>query len=1140
MTVPLNLDVVFFVYGLSFIVLGIVVSVRPKEDSHFELARFIWMLAAFAFVHGLLEWMDLWKTVRGDNPTLELARPIVLFVSYIFLFEFGRHLLLASFAPALACRLASHLLSPALLVVMLSGILLALGFADEKKLGLSIWSRYLLGFTGSMLTGCGFIVYGEIRLRPALIAKDFPPIRHACQMAGFSFCVYAFLGGLVVPRGDWFPAVWLNQVSFLAIVGLPVQLFRTGCAMLMSLSVAQLIWVFHFETHQRLQQSLAETARALEELQRLRHRDKLILHSVAEGICGCDLNGLIVFINPSALNMLGYAEEEVLGRPFAVPTPAAPDGQSEFRGQSEIRQVLCDGQTLWGEVLSLQRKDGSTFPVEFRAAPMMDGGIVSGAVVTFKDITERKQQDAELCQAKLAAESANRAKSEFLANMSHEIRTPMNAILGLIQLVLDTPLSPKQDDFLRKAHASSRALLNILNDILDYSKIEAGRLNIERVPFRVEETLKAVADLHSATIADKCLEIFLEIDPKVPVTVAGDAMRLTQVLNNLVGNAVKFTDQGLIHVKADVACQVDGTLTLRFAVRDTGIGLSKDQTDCLFQAFTQGDSSITRKYGGTGLGLTICQRLVSLMGGVITVSSTEGQGATFVFTIQVDALPNAMGCPDPRQLGHCKALVVDDQQTARMILQQLLDAWGLEAHTAASGEEALALIEAAKDGDQAFDAVLLDWRMPGMGGLEVARYLQADAEQGRIAHPLLIFMITAYDKEELLAQVGSIHLDGVLTKPVIPSELFDALVNGRHPPTSVIVPTPSGDLLGRKGARVLLVEDNAINQQVAAELLIKQGLTVILAGHGGEAVDCVSREAFDAVLMDLHMPVMDGLEATRRIRELPKGRELPIIAMTAAVMPEDRAQCAACGMVDFVAKPIEPEELHRVLWRWIKPDGISSPVLAVGILDAKPPVDHARLPDVLAGFDLRRALDRLGGNRDLLARLLMDFAEGQAGFLAQLDALLETGENAQAASLLHKLKGVAGNLGATELAVRTRQLEHEIKACLPLDSYNAFVAAFTGALTAIHTGIVPDKTEIQPEKLDQKALLELLTVLTPYLKEQELIPDPLMQRLQQLAKTDWPDAMLSSLIRQIDQFDHDGALATIHQLAARLEMEAPP
>ena len=1265
-TISFYFDVVFFIYGLSFILLGIVVSVRHKEESRFELAKIIWLLAGFAFIHGALEWMYLWKVVRGDNTILELARPSSLFLSFIFLFEFGRRLLLVSQLPSSKASLLDALLSPAALFAMLLGVLLSVIFAEEKIMALDIGSRYLLGFTGSLLTACGFYLYFVNRIRPALVPINLPPIRRACYLAALSFLAYGVFAGLIVPKTDWFPSAWLNQESFRDGLGVPVQIFRTGCSVLVALSVTQLLWVFHIETHQRLVISLAETEEALVQVRRLRHRDELILHSVAEGICGFDMHGKIVFINPSALDMLGYTEDELLGQCFNTSISEKRKNRANPNEMGVIQQVLHDGQPHWGELSTLHRKDGSSFPVEFRAAPIIDEGVVTGAVVTFQDITERKQvqddldaqnktlnaittstsnaivmcdndgnisfwnkgaetmfghtnaeamgqnlheliaparfirahwdafpkwqktgkgnaigktlelvgvrkggyafpieislssvflrqhwhavaivrditdrkQEEELLsQAKLAAEAANLAKSEFLANMSHEIRTPMNAILGLVQLVLDTPLTPKQDDFLRKAHASSRALLNILNDILDYSKIEAGRLEICKLPFRVEEPLKDVADLHAAQMSEKGLELFLEIDPDVPQAVVGDAMRLTQVLNNLVGNAVKFTDQGEIHIKAEVANSYEEMTTLRFSVRDTGIGLDKIQMDRLFQAFTQGDGSITRKYGGTGLGLTICQRLVGLMGGEITVSSTKGQGATFVFTISVCSAPDFNIQPDLHQLENCKILAVDDQETARMILKQLLDAWSMETHTAASGEDALAQIEEAELSKQPFKAVLLDWRMPGMSGLDVAHRLQESASQGRLSHPLLVVMVTAYDKEELLAQVGSIHLDGVLTKPVTPSSLFDALLTSSHhnPATPLAIrQVRDTNLPNFTGKHVLLVEDNAINQQVAAEFLKRFSLTVILANNGAEAVDWVKRESFDLVFMDLHMPVMDGLEATRRIRILPNGKNLPIIAMTAAVMPEDRNRCAACGMVDFVSKPIDPDELTQAIRRWLKINQEKQTDNDAKGIEPPPPTDM--LPYSLQGFELDQALNRLSGNRNLLARLLLSFKQQHENTLAQLDGLLEKGETKQAAILLHALKGVAANLGAAHLAQLAQQYEFEIREGKLLESRTNFGNALNEVMEEISTQITNSEAKIPTIDLNREELATLLYQIAPYLRESEVIPDEQMFILTQLAQND-SDAMLSKLINQIYQFDHAGALATLTELAEEQGME---
>lgn len=555
-------------------------------------------------------------------------------------------------------------------------------------------------------------------------------------------------------------------------------------------------------------------------------------------------------------------------------------------------------------------------------------------VVIYDDVTIQKQTEENLRLAKQAAEAASHAKSEFLANMSHEIRTPMNAIIGLTQLVLDDETRPHQRDFLDKVLSSSRTLLSLLNDILDYSKIEAGHLQIEQIPLHPREVLENATGLFAAQIKAKGLRLSLDISPNVPDVVLGDPLRLSQVLHNLLSNAVKFTDHGAIHLSLAVLKTTSRTMTLACTLRDTGIGLTPEESENLFQPFMQADGSITRKYGGTGLGLAISRQLVNLMGGEISLSSQKGVGTCVTFTVSI--APAQAGAAPPDESGY----------------------------------------------------------------------------------------------------------------PAV----------ARHDPS---LEEAASTLAG---LRVLLAEDNPINQEVALEFMKRRGLQVIVVSQGDQALETLRTmgcESFDALLMDLHMPVMDGLEATRLIRALPGCKTLPIIAMTAAVQQEDRNNCAAAGMVDFISKPVNPQDLIRTLLKWTRPaqsraavaaddkKGRNTPATAfVAQPDTLP--GHDRSSSELPGFELPEVLQRLGGDQAVLRRLLHRFAEDYGDFSAQLDSLVQADDKTQAAALLHGLKGVAANLSAKPLAQATQVLEQEIRGGTRPDSRSAFEAQLQAALASVN------------------------------------------------------------------------------------------
>jgi CheY-like chemotaxis protein len=512
--------------------------------------------------------------------------------------------------------------------------------------------------------------------------------------------------------------------------------------------------------------------------------------------------------------------------------------------------------------------------------------------------------------------------------MSHEIRTPMNAIIGMAHLALKTDLTPKQYDYLKKVDISAKSLLGIINDILDFSKIEAGKLDMESVDFQLEDTLDNISTLVGIKTQEKGLELLFKTDPSVPTALVGDPLRLGQILINLSNNAVKFTDTGEIVISTELVQKDDTQVTLKFSVQDTGIGMTSEQAAKLFQPFMQADSSTTRKYGGTGLGLTISKRLAEMMGGEIWVESEPGGGSTFIFTANFGLGKERAKkrFTLPQDLRGMKVLVVDDNATSRDILQGMLESFSFEVTLAASAQEGLTELEKASE-SQSFKLVIMDWKMPGMDGIEASKHIKYHKSLSKIP---VIVMVTAYGREDIMKQAEAVGLEGFLLKPASPSILFDAIMQAfgeAVPELSRVAQRKEQEAEALKhiqGAQVLLVEDNEINQQVAKEILEGAilegaGLKVALTNNGQEAVNAVKENEYDAVLMDVQMPVMDGYTATRQIRKDKRFKELPIIAMTAHAMTGDEDKSLQSGMNGHVTKPIDPDQLFSTLQKWIKP-----------------------------------------------------------------------------------------------------------------------------------------------------------------------------------------------------------------------------
>ncbi|MFT7694490.1 MAG: two-component system sensor histidine kinase/response regulator, partial [Candidatus Latescibacterota bacterium] len=655
--------------------------------------------------------------------------------------------------------------------------------------------------------------------------------------------------------------------------------------------------------------------------------------------------------------------------------------------------------------------------------------LIIGLVLMFIIMRTFNQMTNSIDQSRQSAEASAQTKADFLANMSHEIRTPMNAIIGMAHLALRTNLNNKQRDYVSKIHGSGQHLLGIINDILDFSKIEAGKLDVEEVDFRIEEVLDNVGSLVGEKASAKGLELIFDIDTKLPGHLVGDSLRIGQILINYATNAVKFTEAGEIVVRTRILTENDRDLLVRFEVEDTGIGMTPEQKDRLFQSFSQADTSTTRKYGGTGLGLAISKNIAELMGGEVGVSSDFGKGSTFWFTAalkkSVQQERDFVPTPDLRDR---RVLVVDDNEHAREILSAMLMAMTFRVDVVSTGEEAVIAVRDQNSGDDPYDIVFLDWMLDGIDGVEAGRQIATLA----LKHQPERIMVTAYGRAEVMDAAEQAGIEVALIKPVTQSHLFDAAVRVLGG-TVANEKTPQDDweahIDALSGAKVLLVEDNELNQQVAMELLKEGGLEVDLAENGREAVRMVGEKDYDAVLMDMQMPVMDGVTATIEIRKNPRFADLPILAMTANAMESDRQKTREAGMNDHIAKPIDPASLFKSLLNFIEPRSAApSDKVEPAAAPQEPATADANAGLYIPGLDVKDGLGRVLGNRELYIRLLRQFVEsGDVEAVGAIRFSLAQGERESAERAAHTLKGMAGTIGASAVQETAGEVETAIR-----------------------------------------------------------------------------------------------------------------
>ncbi|NEX15057.1 MAG: hypothetical protein C1943_00095 [Halochromatium sp.] len=763
---------------------------------------------------------------------------------------------------------------------------------------------------------------------------------------------------------------------------------------------------------------ITERKRVLWALEQSEGRLRELAEFLPEMLIETNLSGRLTFFNQKTVTATGYSAEQ-LADGFELFQLIAPDDRLAF---TRAWHAALGGEEIGSQEFDVQTVGGLSFPVMMRSTPLITEGALSGMRALLIDTTEIKKTREMLRGMAEKAQTASRAKSEFLANMSHEIRTPMNGITGVCDLLLETSLDAQQQEYVRIIDSSSRSLLGIINDILDFSKIEAGKLDVERIPFDPRAVIEDVTDVFLDRVREKSIELVVDVTQAVPQQLMGDPLRLRQILTNLTSNAVKFTEAGEIHLTADVRWANDGRYELLFQVRDTGVGIPAALQEGVFEAFKQADGSTTRQYGGTGLGLAICKRIIALMQGRIWLRSTPGQGTTFLFTAMFDAVPSEVRQPPqlPSSAQPVRVMIVEGNPYLLDVTERMLTGFGCRVEGLANGEAAMA--RCRDRGAAPIDVALIDVDLPGVDGIKVATALKEASTAAAVV------MLRPGGREGRFEDGDRLSVDRWLSKPLKQSQLFDTMME-----LLGTLPAPSSSMQRAKPSesefadvKVLLAEDNAINQRVAVEILKRAGIAVETAENGTIAVERAATGGYDLILMDVQMPELDGLAATEAIRKQIGDRDTPIIAMTAHAMQGDRERCLEAGMDDYVSKPIDREALIATIKRHLRPRRTPQTDRAA---------DHAGTlmddPELDKALDVSEGVARVGGDLDLYRTILRMYCDDYRDFCLGLRQLVSLGEYEKARIKAHDLKGASGNVSATRVYQLALALE---EACRAQDS----------------------------------------------------------------------------------------------------------